>query len=95
MSDINRIKAVLAEQKISSKLLAVYMKKAIGTVSRWCSNKSQPHVNDLYKIAEFLKVDIRELLIPSNWEAGPSPAALLKNQKKKKQVTPSRRSKRK
>jgi transcriptional regulator with XRE-family HTH domain len=84
MSDVNRIKAVLAEQKVSSKLLAIYMKKTIGTVSRWCNNKSQPHVNDLNKIAEFLKVDIRELLVPSEWELGPSPAELLKMQKGRK-----------
>jgi putative transcriptional regulator len=84
MSDVNRIKAVLAEQKVSSKILAIYMKKTIGTVSRWCNNKSQPHVNDLNKIAEFLKVDIRELLVPSEWEPGPSPAELLKMQKSRK-----------
>lgn len=81
MSDINRIKAVLAERKVSSRLLAAYMKKTIGTVSRWCNNKSQPHVNDLNKIAEFLKIDIRELLVPSKWEPGLSPADLLKTQK--------------
>ena len=90
MSDINRIKAVLAEEKVSSKLLAIYMKKTIGTVSRWCNNKSQPHVSDLYKIAEFLKVDIRELLVPSEWEAGPSPAELLKTQKEKKTMIKKR-----
>lgn len=84
MADINRIKVVLAEQKVSSKLLAAYMKKSIGTVSRWCNNKSQPHVNDLNKIAGFLKVDIRELLVPSKWEPGLSPAELLKTGKQVK-----------
>lgn len=80
MDDINRIKVVLAEKKVSGKLLAAYMKKTAGAVSRWCSNKRQPHVNDLSKIAEFLKIDIRELLVPSKWEPGPSPADLLKKQ---------------
>jgi putative transcriptional regulator len=96
MSDINRIKAVLVEKKISSRLLAEYVKRSVGTVSRWCNNKSQPHVNDLSKIAEFLRIDIRELLIPHNWGAGPSPAEVLKvKREKEKKDLASKRSKKK
>ncbi|PQA53227.1 helix-turn-helix transcriptional regulator [Siphonobacter curvatus] len=95
----NRIKAILAEKKINSVLLVEYLHKDASTISRWCNNKSQPHVNDLYKIAEFLKVDIRDLLVKTEWDTGPSPAEVLKTKreeikmaKKSKKDKPKKRS---
>jgi len=69
MSDIkyNRIKAVLAEKDKKSIDLAAYLKVSPTTVSDWCTNKNQPSVQDLYRIAEFLKIDIRELLVSTNF----------------------------
>lgn len=58
----NRIKAVLAEQNVSSKELAEFLDKSQTTVSRWCTNDVQPPIETLYQIARYLKVDIRELL---------------------------------
>ena len=33
------------------------------TVSKWCTNSSQPDVASLLKIADFLEVDIKELIV--------------------------------
>ena len=62
MKDLNRIKVVLAEKKISNKLLAEKLQKRDETISRWCNNKQQPSIEELYNISLFLDVDIRDLL---------------------------------
>ncbi|MBU1372254.1 MAG: helix-turn-helix transcriptional regulator [Bacteroidetes bacterium] len=67
MGDINRIKVILAEKKISNKALAEHLEKREETVSRWCKNRQQPSLEDLNKIAEYLRVDIRDLLNESDW----------------------------
>ncbi|THV57308.1 XRE family transcriptional regulator [Flagellimonas alvinocaridis] len=61
----NRIKEILVRQGVSQKDLALQLDKNEHTVSNWCINKSQPHLKDLFKIAEILDVDVRELLVPS------------------------------
>lgn len=63
----NRIKAVLAEKGVTNKELAETLKIAPQTVSRWCTNDIQPSVETLYTIAKYLKIDVRELLIPTKW----------------------------
>ena len=60
--DINRIKVVLVEQKRTGKWLAEQMGKDQATVSKWCTNSSQPDLSTLTKIADILNVDIKELL---------------------------------
>ena len=60
----NRIKAVLAERSHSSKWLAAQLGKTESTVSRWCTNDTQPNLDTLYEVASILKIDARELLIP-------------------------------
>lgn len=62
-ANLNRIKAVLAEQNKSNKDLASHLGKNEATVSRWCTNDVQPSIETLYEIAKYLKVDIRELLV--------------------------------
>ncbi|KAB7529634.1 MULTISPECIES: helix-turn-helix transcriptional regulator [Flavobacteriaceae] len=61
----NRIKEILVRQGVSQKDLALQLDKNEHTVSNWCINKSQPHLKDLFKIAEILDVDVCELLVPS------------------------------
>lgn len=61
----NRLKAVLAEKGKTCRWLAQELNKNENTVSRWCSNKVQPSVQQLHEIAVLLNVDIRELLKPS------------------------------
>lgn len=59
---VNRLKAVLAEQQKTSKWLANQLAKSETTVSRWCRNEVQPPIEMMLKIAEILKIDIKELL---------------------------------
>ena len=62
MKDLNRIKIVLVEKKKTSRWLAEQLGKNISTVSKWCTNKSQPDLQTLDKIAELLNCDKRELI---------------------------------
>lgn len=63
MSDVNRLKLVLVEKKKTSKWLAEQMGVNASTVSKWCTNSSQPDLVSLLKIADLLKVDIKELIV--------------------------------
>ena len=58
----NRLKVVLAEKRRTNRWLAEQIGKDEATVSKWCTNKSQPAVETLFKIAECLEVDVKELL---------------------------------
>ncbi|HRF68652.1 MAG TPA: helix-turn-helix transcriptional regulator [Muribaculum sp.] len=59
---MNRIKVVLAEKQRTNRWLAEQMDKSENTISRWCSNKSQPSILQLQEIANLLDVDVRILL---------------------------------
>ena len=61
MAKLNRIKAVLAEQERTSKWLAEQVGKSACTVSKWCSNRVQPDLNTLDKIAKLLEVNVKDL----------------------------------
>ena len=63
MEDINRIKVVLVEKKRTNKWLAEQLGVNPSTVSKWCTNSSQPDLPSLLKIADLLEVDIRELIV--------------------------------
>lgn len=63
MEDVNRIKVVLVEKKRTSKWLAEQLGVNPSTVSKWCTNTSQPDLACLLKIADLLEVDIRELFV--------------------------------
>ena len=63
MKDLNRLKVVLAEQKKTGKWLAEQLGKDPSTVSKWCSNKTQPSLEMLVNIAKVLDVDTRELIV--------------------------------
>ena len=62
MEDINRIKVVLAEKKRTNKWLAEQLSVNATTVSKWCTNSSQPSLDMLSKIADALNVDYTELV---------------------------------
>lgn len=62
MKDINRIKVVLVEKKRTNKWLAEQLGKDPATVSKWCTNTSQPGLETLLQIAKVLEVDVKELL---------------------------------
>lgn len=63
MAIINRIKAVLAEKQLTSKWLAERLEKSENTVSKWCSNKVQPSLENLVAIAKILDIDVKDLLV--------------------------------
>lgn len=60
--DINRLKVVLAEKKKTAKWLAGELEKDPATVSKWCTNSSQPSLETLTQIAEKLDVDVKDLI---------------------------------
>lgn len=65
---MNRIKVVLAEKQRTNRWLAEQMGKSENTISRWCSNKSQPSIAQLQEIAKCLDVDVRILIAPTKMD---------------------------
>ena len=59
---INRIKVVLADKNKTNKWLAEQLGKDPATVSKWCTNTSQPGVETLIDIARALDVEVGDLL---------------------------------
>lgn len=64
--DINRIKVVLVEHKKTNKWLAEQLGKDPATISKWCTNSSQPSLETLMQIARCLDVEVYDLLHPAN-----------------------------
>ena len=60
--DLNRIKVVLVEKKKTSKWLTEQLRKDPATISKWCTNKTQPGLEVLYEIARILDVEVKDLL---------------------------------
>ena len=63
MEDVNRIKLVLVEKKRTNKWLAEQLGVDPSTVSKWCTNTSQPDLACILKIADLLEVDLKELFV--------------------------------
>ncbi len=59
---MNRIKQVLEEKGIKQTWLAEQLGKSYNMVNSYVQNRRQPSLEDLYRIANILKVDVRELL---------------------------------
>lgn len=66
MAKINRLKVVLVEKNKTSKWLAETLGKDPATVSKWCTNTSQPSIETFLEIARLLEVDIKDLLVESS-----------------------------
>ena len=65
---MNRIKVTLVEKQKTSRWLAGQIGKSENTISKWCSNKSQPSIAQLQEIAKCLDVDVRVLITPTKVE---------------------------
>jgi len=65
---MNRIKEVLDRKGIKQIWLAEQLGKSYNMVHSYAQNKRQPSIDDLYKIAEILNVDIKELLVSNKPE---------------------------
>ena len=59
---LNRIKVMLVEKNKTARWLAKELGKDPTTVSKWCTNQSQPTLEILIKIADLLEVDYNELV---------------------------------
>lgn len=66
MENLNRLIVILAESRRTGKWLAEQLGKDPVTVSKWCTNTTQPNIYTMAKISDILNVDIRELLISRN-----------------------------
>ena len=61
MQDVNRLKLVLVEQKKTSKWLSEELGVCQSTVSKWCTNSSQPNIETLARISKLLGVGVEDL----------------------------------
>ena len=60
--DLNRLQVVLAEKKRTNRWLAEQLGKDQTTISKWCTNSSQPDLASLIRISQLLKVELTELV---------------------------------
>ena len=60
--DLNRLKVVLVEKKRTGVWLAEELGVSPVTVSKWCSNITQPTLPTLDRIAELLECEKRDLI---------------------------------
>lgn len=60
---MNRIKEVLESKGIKQIWLAEQMGKSYNMVNSYAQNRRQPSIEDLYKIADILKISVKDLLI--------------------------------
>ena len=60
--DLNRLKVILAEKKKSNLWLSKQLGCAPTTVSKWCTNSSQPPLESLMKITRLLNVELNDLV---------------------------------
>ena len=62
IKDLNRLKVVLAEMKITNIWLTERLTKDQGAVSEWCTNICLPDSSNIMKIAELQNVDLDKLV---------------------------------
>ena len=60
--NLNRLKVVLAEKQRTNKWLAEQLGKDQTTISKWCTNSSQPDLGNLMQIAKILDVELTDLV---------------------------------
>ena len=60
--NINKIKVVLVDKRKTNKWLAEQLNVAPSTVSKWCTNDSQPSLETLMQISRLLEVKVDDLL---------------------------------
>ena len=60
--DLNRLKIVLVEKKRTGVWLSEQLGVSPVTISKWCSNITQPTLPTLDRIAELLECDKKNLL---------------------------------
>ncbi len=66
MKNLNRIKGALADASKTGVWLACQLGKDPVTVSKWCTNTTQPDLQTLAKISDLLQISMRELIVNKN-----------------------------
>lgn len=66
MKNLNRIKRALADAGKTGVWLACQLGKDPVTVSKWCTNTTQPDLKTLAKISDLLQISMRELIVNKN-----------------------------
>ena len=66
MENLNRLKGALADAGKTGVWLAGQLGKDPVTVSKWCTNTTQPDLQTLAKISDLLQVSMRELIVNKN-----------------------------
>ncbi len=61
MQKVNRLKEILNERSLTNSWLARQLGVDPTTVSKWCTNSSQPDVLTFLKIASLLHLDVNAL----------------------------------
>lgn len=62
MEDLNQLKLALVKKKKTNKWLAEQLNVNQTTVSKWCTNTSQPDLATLKRISELLNVNVSEII---------------------------------
>lgn len=65
---MNRIKEVLAEKGIKQTWLAEKLGKSYNMLNSYVQNRRQPSLEDMFKVAEILDVDVKELIVSNKKE---------------------------
>jgi len=63
---MNRIKVELEKKGLTQTWLAQNLGKSYNMVNSYVQNRRQPSIEQLYKIAELLNVEAKELLVEKN-----------------------------
>ena len=63
---MNRIKEVLEQKGIKQKWLAEQLGKSYNMVNSYAQNRRQPSLEDLYKIAKILNIEVAKLLVKND-----------------------------
>ena len=67
----NRIGPEMVEKGVKNMELAEHLGVKTHTVSRWRTNDQQPSLETLNRVAEYLHIDVRILLVPNQLPAVP------------------------
>lgn len=62
MEELNQLKLVLVKNKKTNKWLAKQLGVNQTTVSKWCTNTTQPDLTTLKRISELLNVNVSEII---------------------------------
>ena len=62
VEELNQLKLVLVKNKKTNKWLAKQLGVNQTTVSKWCTNTTQPDLATLKRISELLNVNVSEII---------------------------------